>query len=192
MAWTVYEHVNKTNGKRYIGITCKNPEQRWNNGNGYRCSRYFFNAINKYGWDGFYHNILERELSEFQAKQREVELIAFHNSTDSVYGYNLTYGGQGNVPTKETRSRMSESQKRASKRPETIRKRREHSQRLSVSSEFKLKISKASRAAWANPESREKRIASLRVSRSLPGVQSAYEQNRNRRRKWVLWEKTFC
>lgn len=35
--WIVYVHINKLNGKRYVGITSKHkPEYRWNNGRGYR------------------------------------------------------------------------------------------------------------------------------------------------------------
>ena len=34
--WTVYMHVNKINGKKYVGITSQKPEERWkNNGIGY-------------------------------------------------------------------------------------------------------------------------------------------------------------
>ena len=162
MSWTVYEHINKENGKRYIGITGKNPLVRWNAGNGYECSHYFFSAIMKYGWDSFHHNILASGLNESEAKQMEVDLIAQYRTTDSAFGYNLTYGGQGNIPTKITREKMSASQKAASLRPETIAKRREHAARLSASAEFKAKISEASKSAWADKKSREKRIASLK------------------------------
>ena len=27
--FTVYEHINRTNGKRYVGITERRPEDRW-------------------------------------------------------------------------------------------------------------------------------------------------------------------
>jgi hypothetical protein len=104
-------HTNKVNGKKYIGITCKKAEHRWNNGKNYvRCS-YFYNAIQKYGWDGFYHKILFEELSEIEAKSKEIELIKKHNTTNKNHGYNLTFGGQSNIPNEETRKKMSQAGK---------------------------------------------------------------------------------
>lgn len=34
--YSIYVHLNKINGKKYIGITCKKPEIRWANGLGYK------------------------------------------------------------------------------------------------------------------------------------------------------------
>ena len=49
--WTVYIHVNKTNGKCYVGITTQKPYDRWgSNGCNYK-GQVFYNAIRKYGWD---------------------------------------------------------------------------------------------------------------------------------------------
>ena len=48
--FTVYCHTNKINGKKYIGITSKKPEYRWNNGKGYSTQIVFARAIEKYGW----------------------------------------------------------------------------------------------------------------------------------------------
>lgn len=54
----VYQHINKQNGKRYIGITSqKTPQKRWKNGLGYMGQPLFYNAIVKYGWDGFTHEV---------------------------------------------------------------------------------------------------------------------------------------
>lgn len=47
MAYSVYCHTNKVNGKRYIGITKHKPEKRWANGYGYSNNRHFFSACMK-------------------------------------------------------------------------------------------------------------------------------------------------
>ncbi len=91
----VYMHVNKINGKRYVGITGrKKPEQRWGrNGKGYQNSQRFYNAIKKYGWDNFDHLILYENLTEEKAKEKEIELIAKYKANDAAHGYNITAGG---------------------------------------------------------------------------------------------------
>ena len=97
--WTVYKHTNKINGKSYIGITSRNPEERWGkNGGNYRGVKgkhcCFYNAILKYGWDNFTHDILINGLTKSEACAKEKELIVFYNSK-APYGYNLTNGGEG-------------------------------------------------------------------------------------------------
>jgi hypothetical protein len=102
--FTVYMHVNKTNNKKYIGITSQKPERRWKNGLGYT-SQYFANAIKKYGWDGFDHFILCDGLEENEAKEMEMALIAEHNTTDADLGYNCTLGGDGSSKYKTDEER---------------------------------------------------------------------------------------
>ena len=121
--YLVYKHTNKVNGLVYIGITCQKPERRWRNGYGYKPGKdengnekslYFWNAIQKYGWDGFDHLILVRGLTKEEAEWLEIQLIAAYDSTDRSKGYNLTKGGGGTNgyhPTEETRKKQSESSK---------------------------------------------------------------------------------
>ena len=91
--YVVYVHINKVNGKRYYGITSQTPKQRWKNGKGYK-NQHFTNSISKYGWDGFDHIIIARDLTEDEAKWLEVEMIAAHNTNDKRYGYNFRNCGR--------------------------------------------------------------------------------------------------
>lgn len=86
-------HTNKINNKKYIGITSDKPSRRWRkDGSGYK-KQHFSNAISKYGWDNFTHEILFAELTEEEALNKEKELIAKYNTTNPMFGYNITNGG---------------------------------------------------------------------------------------------------
>lgn len=92
--YTVYEHVNKIDGKRYIGVTKQKPERRWANGKGYIHNQYFYRAIQKYGWqEGFEHNIIYSNLTENTAYELEKILIQKYDLTNPEKGYNLSEGG---------------------------------------------------------------------------------------------------
>lgn len=105
----VYCHTNKINGKKYVGITCKNPIRRWGaKGTGYRQNIHFYNAIQKYGWDNFEHEILYRGLTLEEATIVEVQLIAEYKSNNPGFGYNSTAGGEMNQEyTDEAKAKMS-------------------------------------------------------------------------------------
>lgn len=106
--YTVYQHKNKINGKIYIGITSRKPEERWgSDGRNYKTSPHFYSAIQKYGWDNFEHNILFTNLSKEQACEKEQELIKYYNSMDREFGYNSTSGGEFFVMNKETKEKIS-------------------------------------------------------------------------------------
>lgn len=94
--YLIYKHTNKINGKCYIGQTCQVPEKRWGkNGNGYRNKhKKFWNAIKKYGWDNFTHDILYYNLSAEDANKLERQLIEKYNSIKN--GYNISEGGSNN------------------------------------------------------------------------------------------------
>lgn len=128
----VYKHTSP-NGKVYIGLTGrKNVNLRWCNGLGYSGNKHFTNAIKKYGWDNFQHEIIKTDLSFDEACEWEIKLIAEYKANNPKYGYNISSGGYcgtlgthhseetkqkisasniGKVRTQETRRRISEAQK---------------------------------------------------------------------------------
>lgn len=110
--FTVYCHINKINGKRYVGITKQNPETRWRSGNGYNNSEYFWRAIKKYGWRNFEHVTLHENLTKEEAEKIEIKLIAEWKTTDGEYGYNIANGGNhiGSV-SEETKRKISKRHK---------------------------------------------------------------------------------
>lgn len=109
--YKIYCHLNKINGKRYIGQTKTSVQKRWGcNGYEYthkRPNSLFAKAINKYGWDNFEHQILFENLTKEEANQKEIELIAFYKSNNKNYGYNLTAGGNSNTLNEEQKEQRS-------------------------------------------------------------------------------------
>lgn len=93
--YTVYAHINKTNGKRYVGLTSTPVKRRWDNGLGYMEGTYFRSAIDKYGFDGFEHIIIAENLTKEEACELEQEYISKWKTTNREFGYNQTLGGEG-------------------------------------------------------------------------------------------------
>jgi len=108
----IYKITNIQNNKCYIGQTIQENvysyiEQHFNiafrnqdlkeNKKG----RLFYNTIRKYGRKNFKIFILGEieEINKKKLKQKldesEIECISFFNSTNEIYGYNLTKGGDG-------------------------------------------------------------------------------------------------
>ena len=85
--YKVYVHVNKINGKIYIGQTKQTLEQRYKNG--YEHCRHFWNAIQKYGWDNFEHIILVDNLSLDMANILELVGITFNAYSLHYYQVSL-------------------------------------------------------------------------------------------------------
>ena len=139
--FTVYEHISPS-GKSYIGITSQKPKNRWRvDGSGYKTCPLMWNAICKYGWDNFQHIIHATGLTELEALDMEIALIAERKSDLREYGYNYSSGGDcttfgykhspehiekcrqaklGWTHTPETRVRMSEVQRGIKKSPQHI------------------------------------------------------------------------
>lgn len=118
--YTVYQHINKINRKKYVGITNRDPEIRWGkDGSGYlrknKKGKYnqpaFARAILKYGWDNFIHEIIAKNLSEDEASQMEYELIEKFELRNPKNGYNCAYGGRIHPKTEDEKKKISESNK---------------------------------------------------------------------------------
>lgn len=106
--YCVYCHTNKVNGKKYIGITSQQPEDRWGTcGNKYTSTPHFYNAIQKYGWDNFDHEILYDNLSKEQACDIEKILIKQYDTQNREKGYNILEGGNTPSMPQEVRDKIS-------------------------------------------------------------------------------------
>lgn len=105
--YLIYKHTSPSN-KSYIGQTCRLILREKEHCRAVGDSPAFHNAILKYGWDNFTHEILEENLTLEEANEREVYWIDFYNSL-SPNGYNLTTGGKNTKLSEESCKKMSES-----------------------------------------------------------------------------------
>ena len=153
--YCVYAHVNKVNGKAYVGVTKygDNPNKRWKNGrayldkndNGEYRQPHFAYAILKYGWDNFEHEIIASKLTKEEADNFEELLVEKLNLTDSKFGYNIRNGGgsTGDL-SNETKKKISESRKG-----------------ISFSEEHRRALSDALKGIKQSEETVKKRVAKL-------------------------------
>ena len=107
--YCVYVHTNKINGKKYVGQTCRKPEERWKRGFGYIKSGHFYNAIKKYGWDNFEHNIVKNNLTKEEADELEEYYINKFDTLNDNKGYNLRHGGSRGRHSEKTLKKLSEA-----------------------------------------------------------------------------------
>lgn len=107
----IYITTNLVNGKRYLGQ--RSFDRRgWENylGSGIR----FKKALEKYGEENFYRDIILICNSEEELNNAEYDLSVFFNVVESKNWYNLVLGGgtsRGWHPSKETRTKISEKAK---------------------------------------------------------------------------------
>lgn len=91
----IYVHTNNFNGKKYIGMT-NNIKRRWRQkGSEYKGCKVFFQAIKKYGFDNFTHEVIEKTENFNKACKLEQYYIALYDTTDNKKGYNTAPGGNG-------------------------------------------------------------------------------------------------
>ncbi len=109
--YCVYIHTNKENGKVYIGQTKfgDDPNKRWRDGEGYGGCILFENAIKKYGWDSFNHDIIASGLTMDEANRIEESMIQQFDSTNSENGYNIRLGGENYEWAEISKLKMAKS-----------------------------------------------------------------------------------
>lgn len=112
----IYQVINIQNKKSYIGKTYQDFNNRkkqhlYLGGN----SKYFYNALRKYGPHNFKWIILGEiesyNLEDLNQKLNEAEIesiwifrtFGLNNKFDNIYGYNLTEGGEGILGYKHTK-----------------------------------------------------------------------------------------
>ena len=89
---SVYMHT-VPNGRMYIGVTCRDPQLRWQrNGSAYRDIPVFFADIQKYGWDNIRHDIIFQTKDTDEAYAKEEELIREYKDKYGDLVYNVTFG----------------------------------------------------------------------------------------------------
>ena len=116
----IYKYTNKVNGKVYIGRTCQTLKRRAHvDGSEYKNCTYFWRAIQKYGWENFEGEIVEENLTDEEAFEKEAFYMKEFGSLDRNRGYNTLEGGHqyysdnsrkkiGNrVISEETRKKIS-------------------------------------------------------------------------------------
>lgn len=112
-------HRCKINNKVYIGQTSRTISRRSGlNGQNYlrknknnKDYTKFANAIIKYGWDNFYHIVLDTAETHDEADKKEMLYIKKYDSLNN--GYNSTSGGNSKHKISDiSRKRLSESHKK--------------------------------------------------------------------------------
>ena len=189
--YTVYRHITPS-GKVYIGITKQKPEQRWQNGNGYKNNKHFYRAILKYGWENIKHEIIcQAPLSSAQAGAVEKSFIALYDSTNPDKGYNNSTGGEygfsGMHHSAEARRKIRESLNRTYLDPELRRKIGElhkgvnnpnFGKHLSVETRQKMSEALKGRIAWNKGQKGVQHYSSetrLKMSESHKGTNHSAE-----------------
>lgn len=149
----VYKITNKINNKYYIGKRVKSSfdENYW--GSGVNIKR----ALDKYGKENFYREILDTAESDEELNEKEKFYIGDYYLTDELC-YNLTEGGKNNKRSPEVHRRQGETLKASYASGKVVHPMLgKH-----LSKEQKILISKNTKNAMQKPEIHSKLIGNTR------------------------------
>lgn len=150
----IYKATNLLNNKVYIGQTTMSLEKRcsihkWHSQTPkYKGHSYFIKSMKKYGFSKFKWEVLGYCESREELNEAEIHCIDFFQSTNHVYGYNLSTGGDCGVAgikrpprTKEHKRKIRESLIEVNNNPE-VKARRYSMIKICVDKRTQEKINK--------------------------------------------------
>ena len=179
--YSVYIHINKKNGKKYVGITQFSPQKRWKNGKGYMHNIHFQRAIEKYGWEGFEHIVVYSQCSKEVAEEIEKDMIATLQTNNPNKGYNIREGGHAGKHSEESKRKMSIAKKLQSQDAEYRKKLSEchkgipaKNKGIPMSEEQKRKVS-LSKTGVPNYKTR-KPVFCLELNKSFGSLKEASQE----------------
>lgn len=165
--YKIYKHTSPS-GKVYIGQTrAKNPVVRWRNGGKgyYRVNKFgdyqqpaMVNAINKYNWDEWSHEIIDQCQTQEEANKLEQYYINLYKSSDSNFGYNITEGGGGHCGqpmSEQTKQRLSQSIKQKWQDPD-YREKQKSKEHLPMHENTRKALLKANTGRKCSEETKQK------------------------------------
>lgn len=194
----IYKAVNKINGKIYIGKTTRELSVRLSE-HKHEKRMPFSSAYQKYGHENFSISIIDTADTEEELNHKERKWIA-HYESKKPNGYNITDGGEGTsgVVREDTASRnrllCGKNNHMFGKRftPEERKKFGQPGERNPMygkqrTDEEKSKLSAKSKAAWADPEKRERmRLSMVGRKHKKPASESLRRfRSENMKRIWT-------
>ena len=112
----VYIIINSVNNKKYVGITNKTIDERFEahkNNAKKKINRYLYDSMNKYGYDNFFIKLIDDTCTTWEELQKKECFYIKEYNTIYPYGYNMTAGGDGGYTTQSwTKERREELYKK--------------------------------------------------------------------------------
>lgn len=176
--YLIYKHTSPS-GKSYIGQTKNLVYRSWRHQRADSGCIAFRNAIQKYGWDNFTHEILAEGITLDEANIQE-ELFILEHNTLFPNGYNISLGGLNRTCSNETKKKISAARTGIPRSEETKRKIGIYQASRIISDETKQKISNTKQGHLVSDETKQK----IRVARL--GSKASPESLEKRRQSQLL------